>query len=56
MLLIEPESDEDVAFIEDTLDLRNEGDYLKLKRENVTAGTDILWLSTWIGKKKEEEE
>ena len=54
-LLITPESEEDIAFIEDTLDLKKEGDYLKLKRENKLARKDIAWLSTGVGKFEEEK-
>ena len=55
-LLVEPESEEDIAFIEDTLDLKKEGDYLKLKRENKLARPELLWLATWLGEKEEEKE
>jgi len=55
-LLITPESEEDIAFIEDTLDLKKEGDYLKLIRENELASHKILWLFTWVGKFEEEKE
>ena len=53
-ILIEPETDQDVAFIEDTLGLAKEGNYLKLVRENKLAKPDLLWLSTSTETEKEE--
>ena len=36
-LLIVPETDQDIAFLEDTLGLRNDGDVLKFERINDTT-------------------
>lgn len=46
-----PESLSDIAFIEDTLGLKKDGDYIKLKRRNVENGKtkDIVCLETDCG-------
>lgn len=51
-----PENDQDAAYIEDTLGLRESGDYVKLVRRS-PAGLDssLGWLETEKVESKKEE-
>lgn len=45
-ITVEPESDLDVAYIEDTLGLRNAGDAIALVRRDAYASSNITHLTT----------
>ena len=45
-IVVIPETKEDEAYIEDTLGLRKEGDYLHLQRRNAHGLSTIAYLET----------
>ena len=53
-VIITPETDQDVAFLEDTMGLKEHGDYVKLHRINSSKSTSQFVLETDIEIEKEE--
>lgn len=45
-ITIMPEKRIDIAYIEDTLGLKKDGDYIKLKRRNAEGLSDIVCIET----------
>ena len=52
-IVVVPENKQDEAYIEDTLGLRKDGDYVLLKRTNASGLSSIAYLETAIAQDEE---
>lgn len=47
-----PESEEDIAYIEDTLGLKADGDAIRFVRENALQLSSVAWVRTYRADQK----